>query len=193
MPVRECQENDKPGYKWGEQGKCYTYNPNNEGQRRKAKQYATIQGYAVGDFAGLRISFDYDDTLSTRRGKEIAQKEIDKGNVLYVISARNDKTGMLSTALSLGIPQSRVFATGSNKAKVEKIQELRISKHYDNNKNVIKDLNQKTKVDGVIFFSEFEEGDITCEKCGWSWNISDGGNDPYICHKCGYDNQKKQK
>jgi hypothetical protein len=151
MPVQSCEENNKPGYKWGQQGKCYTYNPDNEGQRRKAKQYAIIQGYAVGDFAGLRVSFDYDDTLSTRRGKDLAQKEIDKGNVLYVISARNDKTAMLSTALSLGIPQSRVFATGSNKAKVEKIQELRISKHYDNNKDVIKDLNQKTKVVGIIF------------------------------------------
>jgi hypothetical protein len=151
MPVRECQENDKPGYKWGEQGKCYTYNPDNEGQRRKAKQNAIIQGYAVGDFAGLRVSFDYDDTLSTRRGKEMAQKEIDKGNVLYVISARNDKTGMLSTALSLGIPQSRVFATGSNKAKIEKIKELRISKHIDNNRDVINELNQKTRVGGIIF------------------------------------------
>lgn len=151
MPVRECQENDKPGYKWGEQGKCYTYNPNNEGQRRKAKQSATIQGYAIGDFAGLKVSFDYDDTLSTRRGKELAKKEIEKGSELYIISARNDKAGMLSVALSLGIPQFRVFATGSNKAKIEKIQELRISKHYDNNKDVIKDLNQKTKVEGIIF------------------------------------------
>jgi hypothetical protein len=32
-------------------------------------------------------------------------------------------------------------------------------------------------------------GEITCENCGWEWNISDGGNDPYICHECGYDNQ----
>lgn len=151
MPVRECQENDKPGYKWGEQGKCYTYNPDNEGQKRKAKQSAIIQGYAVGDFAGLKVSFDYDDTLSTRRGKELAKKEIEKGSELYIISARNDKAGMLSVALSLGIPQFRVFATGSNKAKIEKIQELRISKHYDNNRDVIKDLNQKTKVEGIIF------------------------------------------
>jgi hypothetical protein len=32
---------------------------------------------------------------------------------------------------------------------------------------------------------------IVCEKCGWSWKISDGGNDLYICHKCGYDNEVK--
>lgn len=32
---------------------------------------------------------------------------------------------------------------------------------------------------------------ITCEKCGWEWNLSEGGNDPYVCHKCGHDNSDK--
>jgi hypothetical protein len=29
---------------------------------------------------------------------------------------------------------------------------------------------------------------VYCDGCDWSWNLSDGGNDPYICHKCGHDN-----
>jgi hypothetical protein len=33
---------------------------------------------------------------------------------------------------------------------------------------------------------------VTCE-CGWSWDLKDGGNDPYVCHKCGHDNSKKYK
>lgn len=49
MPVKECQEEGKPGYKWGEEGKCYTYNPNNEGQKRKSKKSAITQGLAIGD------------------------------------------------------------------------------------------------------------------------------------------------
>jgi hypothetical protein len=32
---------------------------------------------------------------------------------------------------------------------------------------------------------------ITCKKCHWKWNYEDGGNDPYVCHHCGYDNAKK--
>jgi hypothetical protein len=32
------------------------------------------------------------------------------------------------------------------------------------------------------------EGDIKCEKCGWGWDPSDEGRDPYVCHKCGFDN-----
>ena len=58
----------------------------------------------------------------------------------YIISARSDKKGMLSTAKLLNIPESRVYATGSNKAKVEKIKELGIDKHYDNNPDVISEL-----------------------------------------------------
>ena len=32
------------------------------------------------------------------------------------------------------------------------------------------------------------ENIIKCS-CGWSWDLKDGGNDPYICHKCGNMNQ----
>jgi hypothetical protein len=91
-------------------------------------------------FAGAKVSFDYDDTLSTSRGKELAKKEIEAGNTVYIISARSDKDAMLGVAKDLGIPDSRVYATGSNKAKVEKVKELGISKHYDNNSDVIKEL-----------------------------------------------------
>ena len=30
--------------------------------------------------------------------------------------------------------------------------------------------------------------DIICDNCGWDWPIADGGDDLYICHKCGHDN-----
>jgi translation initiation factor 2 beta subunit (eIF-2beta)/eIF-5 len=30
---------------------------------------------------------------------------------------------------------------------------------------------------------------IECDNCGWDWNIVDGGNDLFICHKCGHDNE----
>ena len=29
---------------------------------------------------------------------------------------------------------------------------------------------------------------IVCQECGWSWDLSDGGDDPYTCHKCGHEN-----
>ena len=34
---------------------------------------------------------------------------------------------------------------------------------------------------------------IECDNCDWSWDIADGGNDLFICHKCGYDNKPTGK
>ena len=34
--------------------------------------------------------------------------------------------------------------------------------------------------------------EVICDECGWSWALADGGNDPYICHKCGHDNEEKK-
>lgn len=93
-------------------------------------------------FAG-KVSFDYDGVLSTDKGKELA-KSINA--TLYIISARHDKQSMLGTAKDLGIPESRVYATDSNKAKVEKIKELGITRHYDNNPDVIKELGNVGKL-----------------------------------------------
>jgi hypothetical protein len=33
---------------------------------------------------------------------------------------------------------------------------------------------------------------IECDNCGWSWDIKDGGDDLYTCHKCWHDNTPKQ-
>ena len=36
------------------------------------------------------------------------------------------------------------------------------------------------------------ESGVVCEDCGWFWYLSDGGEDPYVCHKCGNDNTPKK-
>jgi len=38
-----------------------------------------------------------------------------------------------------------------------------------------------------IISEEVTKTEVNCD-CGWSWKLSDGGNDPYVCHKCGKDN-----
>jgi hypothetical protein len=35
------------------------------------------------------------------------------------------------------------------------------------------------------------DGEIECEKCGWKWKLADGGQEPYICHKCNHDNSNQ--
>lgn len=34
---------------------------------------------------------------------------------------------------------------------------------------------------------------VECKGCGWSWDLKDGGSDPYVCHKCGQDNTNYYK
>ena len=87
-----------------------------------------------------KISFDYDETLTTKKGMDLVQKFIEQGADVYIISARQQKDEMLNRTKELGIPASRVYATGSNKAKVQKVKDLGITKHYDNNTDVIKEL-----------------------------------------------------
>ncbi len=48
MPVRTCEDDGRPGYRWGSKGKCYTYDPDNEASRKKAKEKAHLQGVAAG-------------------------------------------------------------------------------------------------------------------------------------------------
>lgn len=86
-----------------------------------------------------RISFDYDGTLSTKKGTKLA-KELITNNILYIISARSSKTGMIDKAREVGIPFNHIYATGSNQAKIEKIKELKIQIHYDNNNDVLNQL-----------------------------------------------------
>lgn len=91
----------------------------------------------------MKTSFDYDGTLSTDKGKELARST--KGYI-YIISARESKEGMISTAKELNIPLNRVYATGSNIAKIEKIYSLGIDLHYDNNQDVINKLGKIGKL-----------------------------------------------
>jgi tRNA(Ile2) C34 agmatinyltransferase TiaS len=35
------------------------------------------------------------------------------------------------------------------------------------------------------------EDEVICNNCGWSWDLADGGDDPFICHKCGHNNEEK--
>jgi hypothetical protein len=47
MPMMRCQEEGKPGWKWGESGKCYTYDPDEKDSERRAKMMANRQMRAI--------------------------------------------------------------------------------------------------------------------------------------------------
>lgn len=89
----------------------------------------------------MKVGFDFDDTLTTRSGTNIAQHRKAKGDTLHIVSARNEVSDdMKRKAELLGIPLSNIHATGSNKAKVEEVISLGLEVFYDNNPDVISEL-----------------------------------------------------
>ena len=47
MPVKSCESDGKPGWKWGDAGKCYTYTKGDKEGSATAKVKAGKQGRAV--------------------------------------------------------------------------------------------------------------------------------------------------
>lgn len=116
------------------------------GDEKMVSEYDTEQRAAIcrsafeEKMAGTKISFDYDGTLSTAKGLKKALDLKESGAEIYIISARSSKDGMLAMAKRAGILESRIYATGSNEAKVQKIKDLNIEIHFDNNPEVINQL-----------------------------------------------------
>jgi len=61
----------------------------------------------------------------------------------------------------------------------------------------LNDIESEANLKGTMTFRNWTDtikeavvGDkIECDECGWSWKIKDGGDDLYMCHKCGHDNE----
>lgn len=47
MPVQRCEKDGKPGYKWGQEGFCYTYTPGDDRSELRARDKAEEQGRAI--------------------------------------------------------------------------------------------------------------------------------------------------
>lgn len=146
MPLKQCQINGTSGWKWGDEGKCYT---GPSGKKKAIAQGIAIEGGDISNFADSKVSVDYDDTASTAKGKELLKRLISEGKTVYIISARSSKFPIVDALKDL-IPADRIFATGSNEAKVRKADELNVGTHYDNKQSVI-DKIKEAGIKGILF------------------------------------------
>lgn len=48
MPLKKCTSGGKPGWKFGDAGKCYTYTKGNKQSALAAKKKAIAQAVAMG-------------------------------------------------------------------------------------------------------------------------------------------------
>lgn len=61
MPLQRCEEEGRPGWKWGEAGKCFTYAPGSAAAEKLARQRAMAQAVAIShsqERAGTKPDID---------------------------------------------------------------------------------------------------------------------------------------
>jgi len=140
MPIKSCTINGEDGWKYGDTGTCYS---GKEGKKKAIAQGIAITGgdgelsrlERFKDFLAVKkIGWDFDGTISTTRGQNLFKS---LSGTMYIITARNHQSpDVFRISDRLGVPRSRVFFTGSNQNKVEKIKELGLDIFYDNNPDV---------------------------------------------------------
>lgn len=133
-------------------------------------------GYIVEEYQQRgKTSFDFDNTLTTPQGLEMAQNTpgLDK----YLISARSEVSpDMYNRAMQAGIPNDRIIAAGSDENKLAHIKRLGIDTHVDDKKSVINKLGNQ----GILLQSG---GDV---KSSYGWDYKKEG-DKYFTKKVGTD------
>ena len=50
MPLKRCNKSGQSGWKWGDQGTCYVYNPDSKQSETIARKKAISQGVAIGEY-----------------------------------------------------------------------------------------------------------------------------------------------
>jgi hypothetical protein len=99
-----------------------------------------------------KVSIDFDDTLSTPRGQDLAKRLIAEGKNVYIVTRRqsSDSAEVYKVTDELRIQRSKVHFT-NGKMKWEEIKKLGIGTHYDNNQKEIDLINEKTECKGIKF------------------------------------------
>jgi len=79
MPVNSCSENGRPGFKWGNAGKCYLYTANDENSKREARKKALAQGLAIGDIGkGVTMKTNLDKMIQDHDAMKAWHEEMAK-------------------------------------------------------------------------------------------------------------------
>lgn len=95
----------------------------------------------------MKVSFDYDDTLTTDKGKELLKRRQQQGDEIFIITARRRSVEVIDFARENNI-KNVYFTSGADKYPI--IDELDIDVHYDNNAEQIKKINEFTNCRGIL-------------------------------------------
>jgi hypothetical protein len=121
-------------------------------KEKATEVYVAIISSGSLEAQGNKVSFDFDDTLSTQRGQDIAKRLMNDNKTVYIITRRqeSDSKEVYKVADELGIPRSRVYFTNGS-LKWETVKRLEIGTHYDNNQNEVDKIRENTDAKAIKF------------------------------------------
>lgn len=101
-------------------------------------------------FAHKRISFDFDDTLTTAKGQDMARRFLAANDEIFIITARTQSNGgpVYEIAQKLGIKKENVYFT-AGKHKYILVNKLRIDKHIDNNTEELQLIRENSQAEAI--------------------------------------------
>lgn len=101
-------------------------------------------------FAHKRISFDFDDTLTTAKGQDMARRFLAANDEIFIITARTQSNGgpVYEMAHKLGIKKENVYFT-AGKHKYILVNKLRIDKHIDNNTEELQLIRENSQAEAI--------------------------------------------
>lgn len=120
MPVKSCQINNEPGYKWGDAGKCYSYTKGDESSINEAKKKAIAQGVAIGDLEAVGSQLNILKT--TFKFEKLRKIELESYNDYPEAAKENakialrwaEKNGWGSCGTPVGKARANQLANGEN-------------------------------------------------------------------------------
>jgi len=133
------------------------------------------------------------DMVGTIQVKE----NVKEGDTYEKMAAKGKKAGSLKQGTvrkRLGIkkgdkiPLSLINKEIARLKKMDKDPDKKGAQLGDKNQKYYKALQLSKTLKTTTNVNE-DAGMIKCSNCGWEWELSNGGDDPYLCHKCGHDNK----
>lgn len=96
----------------------------------------------------MKVSFDFDGTLTNQQGKDLLASHIAKGDEVYIITRRRKSFNepVYDLAKEYNIPRNHVIFT-NGEMKWKEILRLNIELHYDNNPDELKLIDENTEAE----------------------------------------------
>ena len=90
------------------------------------------------------------------------------------------------------------ISSGGENISATNLRKAMMDKDIQAIKSMLPDgINAKEYIQTLIGKKKLQEAvtdtEVICDNCGWRWSIADGGDDLYVCHKCGHDNTPDSK